>query len=50
MKELRHSNIVDGIMKQEQRVQSPTSATGEDIENYLIQIQELKESIRMTLG
>jgi hypothetical protein len=52
MKEFRQSGGVDDIIKQEQRVQSPatTSTVGEDIENCLTQIQELKESIRMTLG
>jgi hypothetical protein len=51
MRELRQSSMVDGIMKQEQRVRSPatTYTMGEDIENCLMQIQELKESINMTL-
>jgi hypothetical protein len=52
MKELRPPSMVDGIVKQGQRVRSPvtTFTMGEDIENCSIQIRELKESIRMTLG
>ena len=52
MKELRQSSMVDGIKKQEQRVRSPatTCTMGEDVENCLIQIRELEESVRMTLG
>ena len=52
MKELGRSSMVDRIMKQEQRVRSPatTSTVGEDVENCLIQIRELEDSIRTTLG
>jgi hypothetical protein len=52
MKEVRQSSMVDGTIKLEQRVRSPasTSTVGKDIEDCLIQIRELEESIRMTLG